>query len=129
MKIVIETIPDKEQRYPTAGDYYKDFDGTYQIKVSDTGNDDFSFLVGLHEMVEMYLCEKREIKEVEISAFDILFEKLRESFPQIIGEQEPGDMVSAPYHREHVFATSVEKEMAKQLGIDWEDYDRIINNL
>ena len=50
-----------------------------------------------------------KIKCADIDKFDINFEELRKKNPDIIGVQEPGDMVSAPYYHQHQTATVIEK--------------------
>ena len=115
MRITIETIPHKSHRYPTLGDYF-DVLGTDTILVSNMGNDDYSFLVGIHELVEMYLCKKRGITEEQITKFDIKFEKKGK-------DGEPGDEKGAPYRKEHQIATIVERILCEELGIDWKVYE------
>jgi hypothetical protein len=41
---------------------------------------------------------------------------------------EPGDDAKAPYHREHVFATKIERLLAVELGVNWRDYDREVSS-
>jgi hypothetical protein len=125
MKITIQTIPHNLQRYPTVGDWLFNENGDLDIWVSETGNDDYTFLVGLHEAIEAYLCEKRGIKEEDISKFDIEFEKQRETG----NTDEPGDNQYAPYKKEHFFATSIERLISTELGVDWTTYDNDLNNL
>jgi hypothetical protein len=43
-------------------------------------------------------------------------------------DREPGDDAKAPYHREHVLATKIERLLAKQLGVDWTKYDRDVSS-
>lgn len=125
MKIKIRTISHEKQRYPTVGDYVERQDGTTIISVSDMGNEDYAFLVALHELIEAHLTKKRGIKEEDISEFDEVFESHR-----IEGNtDEPGDHVDAPYRKEHFFATSIERLVAGELGIEWNEYDNAINNL
>lgn len=128
MKIIIQTIPNSSQRYPTVGDYWKDEDGTDHIVVSDMGNDDYAFLVAIHELTEMYLCQKRGIKEEDITAFDIKFEEERND-DKHGPEEEPGYAPDAPYKNEHFFAESIERLIAGQLGVDWKTYDKTVNEL
>jgi hypothetical protein len=125
MEIVIMTIPHKEQRYETVGDYWKGLGGSTQIRVSDMDNADYEFLVALHELVEQKLCEKRGIKEEDITAFDIEFENNRAEDD----DSEPGDDPMAPYKKEHLFATGIEKLVAAELGIDWKTYDEKVMSL
>ena len=42
MKIIIETISSRNQRYPTPGDWLYDDDGTLRIKISDRKSGDES---------------------------------------------------------------------------------------
>lgn len=125
ININIRTILHQDQRYPTVGDYHFDNSENYKISVSEMGNPHYEFLVGLHEMIEMYLCKAKGIKEEDITNFDIDFESKREAG----NTDEPGDDVNAPYYTEHQFATSIEKMMAEKLNIDWADYDNYVKSL
>jgi hypothetical protein len=89
------------------------------------GNDDYHFLVFDHEIHEQYLCIKRGIKEPDIMAYDIQYEKNRP-----VGDtSEPGMSKMAPYRREHLFATGIESLMASELDVDWIEYDNTVNEL
>lgn len=129
MKINFKTISHDSHRYSTVGDYFKGEDNTWKFRVSKMKNEDYEFLVFIHELTEWYLTQKRGITEKSITEFDKEFEKVREYFPKIIGDQEPGHMVSAPYHKEHVFAEKIEKLVAEELGVDWKKYDDTVNSL
>jgi hypothetical protein len=76
------------------------------ITVSRMPDERYEFLVGLHELIEAYLCKTRGISEASVTAFDTG-----------VGANldEPGDDPRAPYHNEHVFATKVERMMAAEL--------------
>lgn len=124
-----KVIPHKEQRYETCGDYWVDEKGVQQVRVSKMPNPDFEFLVLMHELTELYLCQKRGIKEEDITNFDVEFEHIRTVHPDVIGEQEPGHMVSAPYHKEHCFAEKIEKLLAEELGVAWLEYDKTVTSL
>ena len=125
MKIIIETIPHSEQKYPTVGDYWVDADGTWQIRVSKMGDWKYEFLVAFHELCEKALCTERGITDEEITAFDIEFEKNRPEG----NVDEPGNHKDAPYRLEHNIATFIESGMAQALGVDWNKYDETVNNL
>lgn len=118
MNIMLKSIPHSEQRYETVGDWIVGDDGSITILVSDMGNEDYNFLVALHELCEVKLCLKRGVDPAAVDAFDIAFEAKREEG----NEDEPGDDPEAPYRREHFFATNVERLMADQLGVDWKTY-------
>lgn len=126
--INIKVIPHSEQRYETVGDYWDDENGVKQIRVSES-TPHYEFLVAIHELIEAYLVASKGIKIEDIDTFDKEFEKMRSEYPKFIGDMEPGDNDSAPYFHEHQMATRVEKWMAQNLGIDWEVYNKAINQM
>ena len=125
MKITIETIPHKNQRYETAGDWIFDSSGDLTIRVSDLGDWRFNALIGLHELVEVLQCKHDGVTQEAVDAFDIAFEKNRA--PD--NEDEPGDDPKAPYQRQHNLATGIERIMAASMGVKWEEYDGAIQAL
>jgi hypothetical protein len=129
MQINFEIIPQERQRYDTVGDYWLDEKGVWQFRVSQIGNRAYEIAIFLHELVEWQLTQMRGITEEEISRFDFKFENLRKANPQLIGDHEPGDMKTAPYHKEHVFATNLERQFIEEMGFDWENYDEEVDNL
>lgn len=124
MRILIESIPHDQQRYETVGDWQFDEHGTLHVTVSRM-TDDFDFLVGLHEMVEAWLCRARGITGDAVTAFDVAFEAQRAPND----DREPGDERTAPYHREHRFSSGIERKIAVELGIDWLAYEEQITAL
>lgn len=125
MQIAITTIPHIEQRYPTCGDWIVHSDGSIEIRVSDTGEKKYNFLIALHEFVEAALCTFHGIPQISVDRFDTDFESKRQEG----NTDEPGDDDSAPYHYEHVFATCIERLAAMTLGVDWKEYSRVVENL
>lgn len=128
MNINFKVISHSEQRYPTCGDWYWNED-TLEVRVSDMGHPWYEWFVGCHEIDEAMLCMKMGITEKEITKFDTAFESLRKEYPELIGTQEPGDMSSAPYHQEHLIATSMEIDRVENFDEDWEEYEKKINSL
>ena len=124
MNIIIKTVPHRHQRYETVGDYFT-IGELDTILVSKMGNPDYEFLVAIHELTEMYLCQKRGISESSITAFDIKFEKARK--PGNL--DEPGDDPKAPYRDEHCIATAVERLVCGVLGVSWKEYEKAVNKL
>lgn len=83
------------------------------------------FLIQFHEMIEAVLCNYRSITDEDVSAFDAKFEEERAK--GIHGEtDEDGDDPRAPYRREHFTATTMERMMAAELGVDWKEYEQAI---
>jgi hypothetical protein len=129
MKILIETIPHAEHRYETVGDWQFEASGDLIVRVSDMGNAEYESLVAIHEIVEALLCKKRGISEKEVTAFDEQFEIARKQFPDLFGDNEPGDHPKAPYNAEHAFATRLEHSLSLELGVDWQEYTKAVSGL
>jgi hypothetical protein len=125
MKIIIETIAHEKQRYETVGAWLFDKKGNLHITVSDMKNDDYAFLVGIHEAVEAWLCRKRRIDERKVTDFDLNFEANRKEGD----DSEPGDDPNAPYENEHLFATGIEKLLCSEFCVKWSEYDKAVTNL
>jgi hypothetical protein len=124
MKITIEFIEHQDQKYETVGNWFLEEDGLH-IQVSKFGNLFSQVCVAVHELIEAILCMQRNISPLDVDRFDIAFEEAR-----IEGNtDEPGDSPDAPYRREHFFATNIERQLVHEMGIDWQEYERQINNL
>ena len=121
LKIVIETVD--HQRYPTAGDWQLKPDGLH-ILVSRMSDQRYEFLVGMHEAIEAYLCKQAGISQVAVDRFDRAYERRRKPGD----DSEPGEDPNAPYHKEHMFASRVERMLADQLGVNWRAYDREVSS-
>jgi hypothetical protein len=133
MNISLKSIPHHQQTYETVGNYEwgKECDergvdqDILKVTVSDMGNEDYHFLVAIHELIEGHLTRKRGIQEKDIAAFDIAFESKR-----VEGNtDEPGDDPGAPYKNEHRFAENIERMVAHELGVDWGKYSEAVFEL
>lgn len=128
-KVNVEIIPHKNQRYETVGDWFYNIgNNTLWIRISDLGDWRYHHLISIHEQIEALLCIKRGISEKEITLFDINYEAKRVK-GYIDFQGEPGDHPKAPYRKEHFFATSIERLIAAELEVDWEEYDKTIEAL
>jgi hypothetical protein len=125
LDIHIKTIPHKEQRYPTCGDYWQNADGSLEVRISELNEPAYESLIAIHELIEQLLTAQLGISEAEITAFDQKFEQQRKPG----NTDEPGDDPQSPYRQQHLFATGIEKLVAAALGIDWTKYEDIINRL
>ena len=118
MRIVIETIPHKAQRYPSCGDWL--YEGnTLKIFVSKTRDWRYSFLVAVHELIEAGLCKRAGITQEAVDKFDMKFK----------GKGEPGDDPKAPYRQQHAVATDIERYLATMLKVNWQKYEAALNKL
>ncbi len=125
LPISIKTIPHSEQRYSTCGDWFYDEEKTLCIRVSRMEDARYEFLVSLHELVEVKLCEWCGVSQKAVDDFDMAYEKNRAEGD----ESEPGDSPSAPYRVQHCLATGVERTVAAVMGVDWKSYEAAINAL
>lgn len=118
LNIKIITKPHENQRYDTIGDYWTDENGKDHIVVSDMGDWRYEFIIAVHELVEFFICKYKEIPEENIIAHDL--KSLSD---------DPGFDSNAPYREQHHFATGIEMLVAKELGIDWNEYCKAIDRL
>lgn len=126
-RVEVRIIPHVGQRYPTVGDWI--FRGkTLHITVSYMGNNILETLVAIHEYIEAIACLRDKIGEREVTAFDMVFEEWRKQ-GQVAALAEPGNDTRAPYFKQHQMATEVEKLAAKLLGVNWDEYDKVVNSL
>lgn len=121
LNIEIKTVPDGEQRYNTVGDYWGE-NGKEIVRVSDMDNWKYEILVAAHEIVEDALCKARGISDDDITNFDKQYE-IERKYGVL---DEPGNDPRAPYYKEHQFATKIEKLFAEELGVDWDEHNKLI---
>lgn len=115
--ISASVIPHKAQRYDTAGDYDQ-FDKGWWVNISELPDWRFEFVILIHELVEMALTKHRSIDWDIITKFDMNS-----------NNNDPGSLSNAPYHKEHVFAEKIERLVAEELGIDFGEYNKILDSL
>ena len=118
LNIEIKTIPQKEQRYETVGDYWNEGEKDF-FRISDCGNRKYEAMLAIHELIEKFLCESDGVTNKQIDDFDFNYK----------GDGEPGDDKDAPYRKQHLFATGVEKLLCSYFGIDWKTYDSFLENI
>ena len=127
--VTVRVIEHFLQRYPTVGDWiYNPDNGMIYIYVSKLGDWRYEALVARHEFDEAVLCIERGIAEKEVMRFDVWYEAQRLSGAADC-QGEPGDHAKAPYRKEHFFATTTERLMAAELGVDWDEYDKAVQEL
>src|SRR5882672_405040 len=124
MKIDIQSIPHNQQRYETVGDWRLEGDAL-KIRVSELPDWRYDVLVGIHELIEAVLCDQACVSQTAVDEFDMDYEKNR----QPGDESEPGDDPRSPYRKQHFVATTIERQLAHELGVDWDEYERAIQAL
>jgi hypothetical protein len=124
LHIVIQTIDHSKQRYPIVGDWQIDKAGDLHITVSKMSDQRYEFLVGMHEAIEAYLAIHAGVSPEAVDRFDRAYEAKRKAGD----DSEPGDDLRAPYHKQHVFASKIERLLARQFGVNWSAYDREVSS-
>lgn len=120
MKIIIETIPHERQRIPgQVGDWRWITPATLLVQVSTMSEMRHCAAIAVHEVVEALLCWNDGVAEKDVDAFDKAY----------TGDGKPGDDPAAPYHRQHCFATAVERMLIAALGVPWGDYAKAVEDL
>ncbi len=112
------TIPHEYQVYDTIGNWAYTDEGLLVIFISDLGNDIYEQFIFVHEYIEAMLCKLRGITCEQVDEWDIHTFK---------GDGEPGDDPLCPYHKEHVFASKVERMVADEMGVDWHSYNDFLS--
>lgn len=128
MKILIESIPHSEQRYDTVGDWQWPDEENHPLRISVSDMFyKYKCLIAVHELIEAILCAEGTFYSTAIlqEAVDS-FDKNWKPHDDIT---EPGDDPNAPYHRQHMFASLVERMLAAEMGISWGQYEKAINKL
>lgn len=126
--IVVESLPFDQMRYPSAGDYLTDETGCLEVWVASLPDHRYEFLVAIHEIIEATLCRDAGVTDAEIDAFDMQYEADR-ALGHHSPDSEPGDDPGAPYRRQHLMATAIEKMLAAAMGVDWRAYEEAIGAL
>lgn len=127
MQIRIDTVPHTSQRYDTCGDWqieesYLRNGPFITITVSNTGNEKESFLLAVHELIEAGLCYFAGVTSQQVDAFDL-------NWTPHEGANEPGADPAAPYFHQHWVAEHIEKRLADELCINWQEYESHLNAL
>ena len=126
-KIIIKPVFPENQRYSTCGDYiYDREDDTLTIFVSRMADWRSELAVAIHELFESVECLAADIELTDIDEFDMQFERDR-SAGKHSETDEPGDDKEAPYHKSHVSATFVEREVCSRTGLNWVQHESNVN--
>jgi len=118
MKIIIETVPKSALRYSTVGDwFYNDKEKCWYIQVAEFAEkkgeyfsyeEHFEYLIAIHELVEMFLCQSEMIDQKTVDKFDMETGK---------NSPEPGDESDSPYYEQHQIASAIETLLVEATGI------------
>ena len=128
MRIIIESIPHKSQRYETVGDWYwpkdasgiVDHTGDLTIKVSEELGSSSFYLIAVHELIESLSCMFHGVSQNDVDKFDMNYSG---------SYSEPGNDPEAPYRKSHIQAEIMENLLAYFLGINWTSHEEMIDSV
>lgn len=124
LKVLIESIPHDAQRYNTPGDWFWD-EGILHIRVSRLSERKLEFIMAFHELFEAMWCKNEGVSQHDVDRFDTKFELARKDGDT----REPGDSIDAPYYTGHQIATGLERIVAAELGVSWNEYEEEVFGL
>ena len=116
LEVWIKSIPAKNMRYPSCGDWYESIAGT-QIRVSDMQDWKKEMCVAVHELVEQAVCRADGVTAEDVDEYDSAHAE---------SGDEP-DIPGSPYRRAHWIAYLVEMQLAAALGLDWTAYGKALD--
>ena len=122
--IQVHIIKHEDQRYPTVGDWVFGEDQPAKmhnllVSVSQTGNQDYNDLVAVHEIIEAILCKANGVSDENVTNWD----------RDHIDHPDPGSIPGCPYYHEHLVAEVIEKIVASELQVDWQEYEEALEKL
>ena len=124
--ITVELVKHSEQRYDTVGDWQFDpgmiapgSTRSLKIKVSETGVPEYNQLLTIHEIIEAVLCKNAFIGENEVDHWD----------QSHLVSPDPGSIKGCPYYDQHRMASIIERMLADEMGVDWDDYEKTLEEL
>lgn len=119
MNVSIQMVPPAEMRYQTVGDWQVK-GNTLIVKVARSGDARTDMLVAIHELCEAFTFLENGGHELDVDRFDKGWKSKVYN--------EAGDDPKAPYHEEHVLATIIERLLAAQIAMPWEQHDENVEH-
>ena len=117
--IRIDFIKQSEQNYDTVGNY-GETEHEIWFEITELSDPLYSVAILLHELHEFYRNKDLGTTIEEIDKFDMV------DHPEL---EEPGDDPRAPYHKQHLEASVIERACLAMAGRSWSDYEQEIENL
>lgn len=132
MIINFKAVPLAEMRYPSAGDYWYDDSGVFQVRSVRCSRKEHEWCIFIHELTEYAGCMFAGVSLKDIDAFDVAYEHSRPGGHAPCGcsiQDEPGFDKHAPYYWQHRMADIAERLFAFAVGVDWMAYEREVQAL
>ena len=118
--VFAKVVPHKRQYYDSTGNY-GECDNLWWMHISELSDWRREACIYIHEFAEMCLTKSDGVSWADIDFFDTEGEGA--------DHPDPGTLPSAPYYKQHADATVIEAMFCKMLGVDWDDYNKELDNL
>lgn len=126
MHITIQTAPPDLIRNKQVGDWRISKYSLAVLVSLAIPNEASQLAVGIHELIEAFLCRANNITDGEVCTFDEQFEAGREEGLHR-QDEEPGDDPNCPYWEEHQAATFVERAVCAAIGLPWSTHSQVVS--
>jgi len=130
MRINIKFIDQKDHKFTTIGHWFETYehgDVILNIQISKMFWK-YQMAVLFHELIEVAICQSKNIHTVECDIFDAMFETEYEAgvWPKSV---EAGFDKRCPYRVGHIWGSRFERVVIWLLGAKWRDYTDATNKL
>ena len=125
LNIIIRTAPERLVRAHQSGDWTYTERTILASVMEDTYPPQSELIIGIHEVIEAFLCRKMGITDAEVVAFDEKYERERAQ-GQHPEDAEPGDAEDCPYRIPHQAATHVERAACHALDVSWIEHESVV---
>jgi hypothetical protein len=109
-------VPESMRPEVDGADWFWDDVGDLKVRICPMSDWRYEAMLGIHEQVEAVICKHTGVTQHSVDVFDHQYDQTHDN------DCEAGDDPSAPYKREHCFATVVERMLCGVLGVDWKSY-------
>lgn len=126
LDIQIKTVPKRLVRAEQSGDWWYNHDRIIGAVMEGVYPPDNELMIGIHEVIEAWLCRKLGITDEEVVKFDTMYEAERKTGKHK-NSDEPGDDPRSPYRLPHMAATHVERAVGSALNVQWTEHERLVS--
>jgi hypothetical protein len=126
LDIKITTVPKHLIRAEQSGDWWFNNDFISAAVLEGFYPPDYELMIGIHEVIEAWLCRKLGITDEQVVKFDTMYEAERQAGKHQDND-EPGDDPRSPYRLAHMAATHVERAVGSALDVSWKEHERLLS--
>lgn len=126
--VTIQTSPPNLIRNLQVGDWHYSVASVAALVSLAIRDPDSQLAIGIHELIEAWMCRKVGITDEAVCEFDETYEAERAEGKHS-EDEEPGDDPRCPYREQHAAATFVERAVCAAIGLPWKIHCQILNRV